>query len=193
MKASECWVTAQKFISLGETEKAIELCESQPCSGLLECQRFLGWAYYRLDNMNKALNWFSKAAETGDGDAMFGIGSVHFVQRDFHGALQYYEHAANHGCSRAHGWIGYIYHQGLGKPRDVDMAISHYKQGAAHGYLIAERALIHLTWQHGSLLKKIAVLPKYLYIIAKTVTIAFHNANDPRIADVPNAFERKRR
>ncbi len=73
------------------------------------------------------------------------------------------------------------------------MAISHYKQGAAHGYLIAERALIHLTWQHGSLLKKIAVLPKYLYIIAKTVTIAFHNANDPRIADVPNAFERKRR
>jgi len=193
MSESDCWATAYRFIANGETDRAIELCEQRPCSDVLECQRFLGWTYYQQEAFDKALTWFARAADRGDGDALYGIGSVHFVRRDFYGALQYYERAADHGCSRAYGWIGYIYHQGLGVTRDIDRAISYYKRAAAHGYLVAERALIHLTWQHGNLLKRIAVLPKYLYIIAKAAIIAFRNVNDPRIADVPNAFESKRR
>jgi len=136
--------------------------------------------------------WFAKAADRGDGDALYGIGSVHFVKRDFHRALQFFERAADHGYPRAYAWIGYIYHQGLGVTRNIDMAIAFYERAAAHGYLVAERALIHLTWQHGNLLRRVAVLPRYVYIIAKAAMIAFRDVNDPRIVDIPNVFESKR-
>jgi TPR repeat protein len=191
MKASDCWAEAYKFIADGETEKAVSLCEGEPCSGAVECQRFLGWNYYRSDDFTKALDWFSKAAEAGDGDALFGMGSICFVRRDFHNALRYYKDAADRGCLRAYAWIGYIYHRGLGVPRNENIAISYYKQGASKGSLIAQRALIHLAWRGGKLLAKIAVLPKYVYVIVKAGIIAYRDVSDPRIADIPNVLERK--
>lgn len=141
--------------------------------------------------MEKALSWFFRAAEQGDAEALYGIGSVHFVQRAFPAALQYYERAADKGYSRSYHWIGYMYHQGLGMPRNINMAIDYYKKSAAHGYLVAERALIHLAWQEGGILRRILALPKYIYIVLKAATIAYCDINDYRIVDVPNAFVKK--
>ena len=156
----------------------------------MECQRFLGWVYYKENSLDKALAWFSKAANQGDGDALYGIGSVYFVKRDFNLALQHYGQAAERGYFRAYHWIAYIHHQGLGVSKNIKLAMDYYSRSAAHGYLIAERALLHLAWQQGHGLKRFAILPKYVYLVARTAVVAFRNANDPRIADVPNVFER---
>lgn len=192
MKTSDCWTTAYEFIASGETQNAIALCEQAPCSGSVDCQRFLGWTYYEQNDMEKALGWFSKAAEQGDADALFGIGSVHFVRRDFQAALPYYERAAEHGCSRAYNWIGNIYRLGLGVPRNAETALNYYRQSAAHGYLIGERALIHLAFQQGTIVNKILAAPKFIYILIKSAVLAYRNINDERIRDIPNALAKKR-
>lgn len=188
MNPSECWPTAYKLITSGDTEQAVKLCEVEPCSCVLECQQYLGKAYYDQGNMEKALEWFSKAAEHEDGDALFGIGSVHFVRSDFHTALTYYERAGDRGCAKGFAWIGYIYHQGLGVPRNIEMAIDYYKKAAALGYLLADRALIHLEFQRGNLLRKILVLPKFIRILLKAGILAYRDINDKRIEDVPLGF-----
>lgn len=193
MKASDCWSAAFEFIARGESNRVLELCEKEPCSASLDCQRFLGWKYYEQDDMEQALGWFSKAAEQGDADALFGIGSVHFAQKDFRIALQYYERAAEHGSSKSYAWIGYIYQLGLGVPKSFEMAIKYYEHSAAHGYILAERALIRLKLQHGNVVQKILVLPRYIYMLIRTGLIAYRDINDKRIQDIPNAFDRKKR
>lgn len=192
MNESDCWPTAYQHIANGELKKAIELCEREPCSGSVECQRFLGWEFYKKNDMDSALIWFSKAAQQGDPDAAFGIGSAHFARREFDLALLYYDQAAGLGYARAYGWIGYIYQLGLGVPRDIGKATQYYRKSAEHGYLLAERALIYLTFRHGNTLSKVLAVPKFIYILAKAVILAYRNINDERLRDIPNPLRNKR-
>ena len=185
---SNCWPDAYELIANGEIEKAIRVCESEPCALLLECQRFLGWRYYEKDDFEAALNWFGKAVEQGDAEAAFGVGSVYFVRRSFPAAAQYFKQAADGGYGRACHWLGYIYRQGLGVSRSDDAAVNWYKQGAAQGYLVAERALMHLVWIRGGAIARIRTLPRYLYIVLKAAVIALRDIHDQRIVDIPNAF-----
>lgn len=190
--AENCLPDAYGLMANGDIEKAIRVCESEPCALLLECQRFLGWRYYEKDDFETALNWFGKAVAQGDAEAAFGVGSVYFVRRSFSAAAQYFEQAANGGYGRACHWLGYIYRQGLGVPRSDDTAVNWYKQGAACGYLMAERALLHLVWKKGSTIARIRTLPRYLYAVLyavlKAAVIAHRDIHDQRIVDIPNAF-----
>lgn len=187
---SRCWPAAYELIANGEIEKAIAVCESEPCAATLECQRFLGWTYYKKDDFDAALNWFGQAVKQGDAEAAFGIGSVHFLRRDFPAAVQYFEWAADSGYGRACHWLGYIHRQGLGVPRSDSAAVGWYKRGAAQGYLVAERALMHLAWTRGGVIARIRTAPRYFYIILKAAVIAYQNIHDQRIIDIPNAFLR---
>jgi TPR repeat protein len=185
---SRCWPTAYELIVNGEIEKAVVVCESKQCAMTLECQRFLGWTYYKKNNFELALKWFGKAIEEGDAEAAFGAGSVHFACGEFTDAIQYFEQAVDGGYGRAYYWLGRIYHHGLGVPRSDSTAIKWYKQGAVQGYLFAERALIHLICERGGMAARIRTFPRYIYILVKAGVIAYRNIHDQRIMDIPNAF-----
>lgn len=184
MNQSDCWRRAYSFIEKGDREKAIALCETELCCTTLDCQRFLGWTYYDKGEMVRALRWFLKAAEQGDGDAMFGVACVHFVEQDFPLARKCFERAADAGFTRAIGWIGVLHHQGLGVPRNLELAKVYYKKAASHGYVAAERALIHLAMRHGSWLEKILAAAEFIPMVIKAATIAYRNPRDPRLLDI---------
>lgn len=184
MNATNCWENASKLIANGEASKAMELCETEPCSGSLECQNYLGWAYYARGEMETASNWFIKAADKEDGEALFGMGSVHTTLKDFPLALSYFERAANQGYIRGYQWIAGIYQHGCGVPTDINKAINYYQKGAAQGYIMSERSLISLASQRGNILVKISSLLKLIRLQIKTAKIASRNINDPRLADV---------
>ena len=190
MRVSDCWQAAYRLIGEGKTEEAIALCEQGICAHSMDCQRYLGWRYYESDEFEKAESWFSKAAEQEDAEAMFGIGSLHFVKRDFLSAERYYELAADRGYSRAYHWIGYMYEHGLGVSRDTGLAEKYYAEGTRKGYLISERALIRLAFQHGRLSRKVFLVPRYITMLVRAAIIAYRDINDERIVDVPNVFER---
>jgi TPR repeat protein len=190
---SPCWASAYELFVHGEIEKAIAMCESEPCAKDLECQKFLGWRYYEKDDFEAALKWFGKAVEQGDAVAMFGIGSVHYVRQDFAAAAQYFERAVENGYGRACHWLGHLYWLGLGVPRNDDTAREWYKRGAAQGFLIAERVLIHMACLEGGVAAKIRTFPRYIYILIKALVIALRNIHDPRLRDVPDAFAKNKK
>jgi TPR repeat protein len=188
----DCWRQAYRHIELGQEDQAIAVCETPACAATLECQRYLGWVYYQRNDFDKALSWFDRAAQAGDADALFGLGSIHFVRREFDTARRCYERAAEQQYPRAYGWLAYIHHQGLGVTRNVDLAVEYYKKAAAQGYLVAERALIHIAFQRGSLFDKVRAIPRFFYILGKAFFLAKRDIADPRIADIPNAFEKSK-
>jgi TPR repeat protein len=157
----------------------------------LECQRFLGWYYYDKNEFDTALKWFTRATDQCDAEAAFGIGSICFVLRDFPQAIQYFQKAANWGNGRACHWLGYMYRNGLGVPSSDDKAIHWYERGAARGYLVAERALLHLMGLKGGFLARIRTFPRYISVIVRAAIIAARDQNDERIADIPSAFKSK--
>lgn len=191
MEVPNCWNAALGLISKGDRAKAIDLCSTEPCSRSVPCQTFLGWTYYQKNDLATATTWFLRAAKAGDAEAQFGLGSIYFVQRDFSSAVRCYEAAAGDGYSRAFYLLGYLCEHGLGAPRDIEKAVRYNKQAAAAGYIVAERALIHLAFQHGNVLQKILAVPRLLLVIVKAAVIAYRNINDPRIVDVPNVFAKK--
>ncbi len=190
MDEFDCWSIAYEFIVNDEIDMAISLCETDVCSNSLSCQRFLGWTYYNKRDMEKALSWFSKAANQNDGEALFGIGSVLVVNENFQSAASYFERAARNGYHRGYHWAGSIYHRGSGVAIDVDKAITYYRQGAAHGYIMAERSLISLEMEKGNILVKFVLAFKFIALLVKAVRILFLNIDDPRVIDVPNYFKK---
>jgi TPR repeat protein len=191
MNVCDCWSTAYDLIVSGKTDKAIELCETEPCAGLPECQNFLGWTFYTERKMDQALVWFRKAADQGDGEALFGIGSVYWTQKEHGSARKYFERAAERGYARAYHWIGSIYLYGLGVPKNLDMAIHYCELSALHGCIVGKRALLRLAWNNGNILTKSLVPFKFFYLFVKTQITAYRDPGDPRIADIRTKFGEK--
>lgn len=190
MDEFDCWSIVYKFIANDEIDNAISLCETEVCSNSLNCQRFLGWTYYNKRDMEKALSWFGKAANQNDGEALFGIGSVLVVKKDFQSAVSYFERAASNGYHRGYQWAGSIYHRGNGVVIDLERAEKYYRQGAEHGYIMAERSLISLEMRKGNFFVKFVFAFKFIVLLVKTARILFLNIDDPRVMDVPNYFKK---
>ena len=178
----DCWNAAYRFQSRGDHRRAMEICTGDPCADVLECQNYLGWRFYEQGDMKQAIQWFNRAAEKENANASYGIACVHYAENNYTEALRYFSDASERGCSRAFHWIGYMYHKGIGVSVDLKKAADFYEKGVANGYLIAQHALIRLTFQTSGIFMRLCILPKYFYLILKTAVVS-RNANDPRFAD----------
>ena len=74
----------------------------------------------------KAVYWYKKAAEQGDSDAQFGLGTIYsagtIVPEDFTKAVYWYKKAAEQGNSDAQYSLGYLYANGFGIAEDYVFA-----------------------------------------------------------------------
>lgn len=188
----DCWEDAYNLIDQGKETEAMSLCQQTPCSESVNCQRFLGWFFYEQGKLDNALNWFTKAIEQEDVESLYGKACVCFDNQDFINALKYYEKASSNGYSRAYYWLGYLHEYGLGVDHDLEQASYYYRKGSKNGYLIADRAIIDLVFKGNNLLKKLLVLPKFIYILIKSFFIALENIHDERIVDIPNYFSKEK-
>ncbi len=182
---SNCWKNAYHLVAQGRVAEATDLCEQKQCSKSIDCQRYLGWAYYEKGNADNALIWFKKAIEQGDIESLYGKGCVYYSNRDYKNAFKYYKNASNDGYIRAYYWLGCLYEYGLGLDKNLDLASIYYHKASQHGYLVADRAIINLVFKNKKLLPKLMVLPKFVYILIKCFFIALRDINDERILDVP--------
>jgi TPR repeat protein len=193
MDDSECWNTASRLHDHGETTKAMDVCLTAPCSAEVNCQRYLGWAYFRLGDTQKSLEWLSKAAEQGDGKALFNIGGIYYGQKRFDLAYQYFQSAVKNGNARGHHWIAGMELHGLGVELNLDKALSNYKHGAEHGYFAAERGYLHLLRQTGSFLTAVWAIGKLILFSVHVFVILFRNKEDLRVVDLSMEVTNKMR
>lgn len=93
----------------------------------------------------KAIDYFEKAAETGNPYAENELGYLYAsgkgVQQDYAEAIKWYEKASNHGLASAQYNLGLMYQNGIGTPVDKAMAHKLFQEAASRGFDPAHRAL----------------------------------------------------
>ncbi|MDR2855311.1 MAG: sel1 repeat family protein [Methanomicrobiales archaeon] len=119
----------------------------------------LGMAYaYPLDYENvepdfeKAVEWFTKAADQGHVDAQFYLGQCYRagngVEPDFEKAVEWYTKAADQGHAPAQSILGVCYEMGNGVAKDLEKAVEWYTKAADQGYASAQYSL-GLCYENG--------------------------------------------
>jgi uncharacterized protein len=102
-----------------------------------------------VKNPERAFELFSKAAATGNPDALSDLGSMYsngmFVKQDNAKALGYYEKSIEAGSSFALNQIGVMYFNGKGVERDYHAAAEYFQQAAdlGDGYALKFLAIMN--------------------------------------------------
>jgi PDZ domain/Sel1 repeat/Putative peptidoglycan binding domain len=80
--------------------------------------------------LSQAIEWYRKAAETGDEAAMNALGNMYYegksVPTDHGEAVRWYRRAMEEGSSVARRNLARHYDKGLGVEKDVDLAAKHF-------------------------------------------------------------------
>ena len=109
---------------------------------------FLGKAHYDKEEYALAMEYYSKAAETGNASAMNEIGYMYQyglgVTQNYGTAMEWYKNSAVKGNADAMSNIGYIYRHGLGVTQDYDAAMEWYKKSADEGNAAAMNNIGHM-------------------------------------------------
>lgn len=87
----------------------------------------------------KAIEWYTKAADLGDSDAMNSIAMICWrgeadVAQDVNAAIEWYTKAADLGNSDAMNFLGTMYHNGDGVEQDFGVAMEWYQKAADLGH-----------------------------------------------------------
>lgn len=121
-----------------------------------------GKNYYDSQNYKKAVEWFEKAANSGNADAMyimkmldestpldkfyFEEGRRYYIRNAYKEAFEYFRKAADFGNSDAMYYLGCFYKNGEGVTKDILRARFWYKKAAERGDAHAEWQLARLGY-----------------------------------------------
>lgn len=181
----ELFIKAQDLYFNSKYDESLKLCLEGAQLGNIKCQRLLGWMYYTgngcQQDLGKAFEWFSKAAESGDIEANFGIASIYYCQESYAKSFDKYRKTAELGFAPAMFRVGMMYKQGLGIDRDLSLAREFYIKAAKHGNLVAERAYVGmlLAGQEG-FGGRIKGFIRLIYVILKTLKAGFNDPHSQR-------------
>ena len=189
LSEDECWTRAYDLYAAGDVALAAQFCLSEECVNSVKCKNFAGWYCYNASLFELANQQFKLAALKGDAEAHFGIGSVYYALGEYEESIALFRQASLLGYKRAFHWIGGMYRDGLGVPRDHCKSIEFFRLGSAAGYLVAERGLIHMENVKYGYFRRLLNMPRYLFLLLRAFFIAGRNLNDERIADAPNVFK----
>lgn len=89
----------------------------------------------------KAMEWYTKAAEAGNVDALIYLGNYYAEAEDYESALVWYTKAAEQGDAAAQCTVGIFYDNGYGTTENVGLAVYWYEKSAAQNYGRAEYLL----------------------------------------------------
>ena len=99
----------------------------------------------RPRDMKKAIYWYERAAERGDGPSLDSLGDIYQygkgVPIDLDKAFDYFSRAAAAGEVSGHTSLGIIYLYGKGRPVDYELARKHYLLAAGCGNEFAMHVL----------------------------------------------------
>jgi tetratricopeptide (TPR) repeat protein len=191
MDEYDCWCVVQRFIKKKEYDRAIEFCETEPYSRFPYCRNYLGWTFYEQNNYEASAYWFGKASQQDNGEAFFGMGCIHLVQKNWQSALSCLENAANKEFPRAYFWIALIYYHGGGSevPRDFDRATHYFRIAADHDSLMAKRFILLFESKEG-VWRRVVSWFKLIPLLVEAWVISARNPYDSRIVDI--GYQHKR-
>ncbi|MDD6002348.1 MAG: tetratricopeptide repeat protein [Bacteroidales bacterium] len=106
-----------------------------------------GMQYYKTNDYNNAISYFSKAGDKGMAQSYNMIGIIYLKglggKQDFNKAFQYFALGYDIDKNRANSnyWIGYCYYSGCGVNQNLNKAVQFFKIAADKGSKLANRYL----------------------------------------------------
>jgi hypothetical protein len=95
-----------------------------------------------VPHLKMACDWFCKAAEQGDVEALFEQGQMHAqglgTKQDFESAAEYYQQAAEKGHAKAAFNLGFLFAHGQGVEQDDVRAYQWYRISELSGYALGK-------------------------------------------------------
>ena len=84
------------------------------------------------------MEWYTKAANQGDVDALCNLGRCYYeglgVQQNYYKAVEWFNKAANQGHAGAQCYLGYCYHYGKGVQKNESLAKTWIKDAASKDF-----------------------------------------------------------
>ena len=136
-------------------------------------------------DIQKSIEWYSKAADIGSPDAMYQLGYIYrdssspyynpsLSQKYFSDSLRLYLN--NHHEDPNDGYtalrIGRFYHYGLGVERDIDKAIEYYTKAKELGYSVSMDKVNELQEEQSLAMMSIATTAAHLGRMFQNDTVA---------------------
>ena len=133
----------------GDYAAAMAVWEPLANQGNRDAQFAMGVLYYEGHGVNKnldeALAWFRKAADSEHPTAMFNLGVAYWegrgLSQSFAQAVDWWERAAESGDVASQYNLGLAYYRGKGAQKDLDQARNWLTQAAEKGHADAQRVL----------------------------------------------------
>ena len=123
--------------------------------------------------LDKAIEWFKKAAVENNSEAHFGLGCIHYKQEQYAEAFKEFKISSNLGYVPALRWLGILYEYGLGTNKNLEEAFSLYNEAADKGNLRAERAYISFLFKgYDGIFGRLKALPLLIIVILKAFSVA---------------------
>ena len=102
--------------------------------------------------MNKAIHYFSLAANQNHPEAQYNLGFIYYeckyITRDINKSIYYLKLASNQGDERAQFLLGFIYYEGIDVPVDINKAIYYFKLAVKQNYAPAYYILgYYILWK----------------------------------------------
>ncbi|MGH7952502.1 MAG: tetratricopeptide repeat protein [Limisphaerales bacterium] len=105
----------------------------------------MGWFYIRgigvKENSEKAKEWYRKSARQGEPKAMFSLGQIAYIEKNFSDSLTWFKRAVKTGHARSLYYIGRQYWNGQGVDRDRKEAMRLFHLAARKKVVEAVRLL----------------------------------------------------
>jgi uncharacterized protein len=121
--------------------------------GMHDAVPAMGWFYLNGFGVeadeDEAIRWYRRSARQGEPRAMFSLGYIAYIRREYSEALKWFERALGKNHHRSGFWIGKIYWRGQGVDRDRKRAQSYFAQAAQRKVVEAQRAIRFLVFLSG--------------------------------------------
>ncbi len=92
-------------------------------------------------DLEKAMEYFERAAQKGHVKAAFNLGHISFERGEYDKARKWFERAAEAKDPKSMLYLGEIHYQGLGVPQDYGKALYWYTKASEAGYPQAQYSL----------------------------------------------------
>lgn len=131
-KKSEPYNLAKAELIVDKIQNVSKIDESRK----VEYQRFLGDRFKVDKNMNKAIEWYTKAAERGSTAGQYNLGLIYYkegITNDYGKSVYWMSKAAENGNIHAMVDMGIIYAEGKALEQDYIKAKYWYEKAAEEG------------------------------------------------------------
>ncbi|MDR3470460.1 MAG: tetratricopeptide repeat protein [Devosia sp.] len=130
--------------------EAFRLNQIAAQNGMHDAVLAMGWFYLNgvgvKADKEEAIRWYRKSARQGDERAMFSLGQIAYIARDYSEALLWFKRAADKGHCRSDFWIGKLYWRGQGVAQDRQVAHKHFVRASAEKLIEAQRVIRYLAF-----------------------------------------------